>query len=201
MGETRTFEVTTTHKITVDVDSWALAYGLDANDRDAIGANITGWINNVAREGMALASDVDGTVSAEVIAGPVEITGIQYITTEYAEAHSGCWLEGSRGWTAPGLLVAMAEERGMPLDDDDRKVLEVYMAGDWPAALETLTLPSGEKISKSDIGDFVTDRSDGLATKAEAWLNENVTPDGWSFGWHNGEFYLWSDAQWEEVND
>lgn len=198
MGETRTWEITTTHTVTVDMDSWALAYGQDASDRDAIGADVVGWLNNVAREGVALASDVDGKVTAEVVAGPVETS--LCMSPEEAASKAGCWLEGSRGWTAPGYLVAMAQERGMPLDDDDRLIVETYLAGDWPAELDTLTLPSGETVSKSDVGDYVTDPSDGLAHKAEEWLNANVAPEGYAFGWHDGEFFLWADAQWEELN-
>jgi hypothetical protein len=36
------------------------------------------------------------------------------------------------------------------------------------------------------------------AEDAEQWLNDFAAPDGYSFGWHEGEFFLWSDEQWEE---
>jgi hypothetical protein len=36
------------------------------------------------------------------------------------------------------------------------------------------------------------------ASEVEDWLNDNVAPEGYSFGWHEGEFFLWSEKQWEE---
>jgi hypothetical protein len=38
-----------------------------------------------------------------------------------------------------------------------------------------------------------------IADEAEAWLNAYVAPIGYSFGWHDGEFYLWSAEQWQEI--
>jgi hypothetical protein len=32
----------------------------------------------------------------------------------------------------------------------------------------------------------------------EAWMNEHVAPEGYSFGWYSGEFFLWSTMQWCE---
>ena len=36
-----------------------------------------------------------------------------------------------------------------------------------------------------------------LADKAEEWLNENVAPEGFRYGWCDGEFFLQSDEWWE----
>lgn len=33
---------------------------------------------------------------------------------------------------------------------------------------------------------------------AEEWLNEHVAKDGYSFGWHDGDFVYQSTAWWEE---
>lgn len=38
-------------------------------------------------------------------------------------------------------------------------------------------------------------------TDAENWLNETVAPEGYSFGWNNGEFFLWSTGEWNELDD
>lgn len=48
----------------------------------------------------------------------------------------------------------------------------------------------------SDVGEYVTGQG-LLAESAEAWLNANVAPDGWAFGWHDGEFMLWPDSDWQ----
>lgn len=36
------------------------------------------------------------------------------------------------------------------------------------------------------------------ADDIEAWLNEHTTTEGYSWGWWEGEFYLWDSASWEE---
>lgn len=33
---------------------------------------------------------------------------------------------------------------------------------------------------------------------AEDYLNEYVAPDGYSFGWFDGEFFLWSFEMWDD---
>lgn len=38
-----------------------------------------------------------------------------------------------------------------------------------------------------------------IAEEAEDWLNENVAEEGHSFGWFDGEFYYWSNADWHET--
>jgi hypothetical protein len=106
------------------------------------------------------------------------------------EAARGCWIEGHRGWTGSGYLVEIAESYGMPLDTDDSAIVAAYLAGvDAP-----ITLTTGETIDGDTIHECVIE----LADRAEQWLNENVAPKGWAFGWLDGEFYLWPDAVWEE---
>ena len=51
---------------------------------------------------------------------------------------------------------------------------------------------TGERLDAD--AEFVNDAAD----EAEAYMNESVAPEGYSFGWHDGEFFLWSDADWEE---
>lgn len=131
---------------------------------------------------------------------------VEYAERDYAEAHrhrmtpekadenQGCWVEGSHGWRAPAVLVNKATEWGMKLEADDRALVDHYLAGN----VTDVTLPSGSTVKGSDVGDCVTELSD----RAEEWLNENVAPAGWTFGWVDaGEFFLWPDAQWEELNN
>ena len=35
--------------------------------------------------------------------------------------------------------------------------------------------------------------------EAETWLNEHVTEEGYSFGWHDGEFFLMSQEDWQSL--
>lgn len=46
-----------------------------------------------------------------------------------------------------------------------------------------------------DDDESIYDASD----EAEQWMNQNVAPDGYSFGWHDGEWFLWSYEDWEEA--
>lgn len=91
---------------------------------------------------------------------------------------AGCWVEGSRGWYAQPLVVRIAIGRGMEVSEADLSVLSRYECGDHELdAMET-------------VSDLVDD--------AEAWLNEHVAAEGYSFGWHDGEFFLWADADWQD---
>lgn len=110
--------------------------------------------------------------------------------TKVTADQAGCWLEGSRGWYASSALVRIAESLGMPLDDDDNALLDAYNSGDTG----DITLSTGEV---TDPFECVAGQG-GMADMAETWLNDNVAPDGYYFGWHDGEFFLWSFAQWDE---
>lgn len=37
-----------------------------------------------------------------------------------------------------------------------------------------------------------------IADEAEQWMNDNVAPDGHSFGWFDGEWFLWPYETWED---
>ena len=56
----------------------------------------------------------------------------------------------------------------------------------WPDA--------GEPVDEDDLDSLVMACDD-----AEAWLNDCVAPDGCSFGWYDGEFWLHSNTWWAEV--
>lgn len=103
---------------------------------------------------------------------------------------SGCWLEGSRGWRASAALVRIAHDYGMTLTEDDLAILDAYEDG----TTDSLTLSTGETV---DPAECVIGQGE-MADQAEEWLNDHVAPAGYMFGWHDGEFFLWSDDQWED---
>lgn len=39
-----------------------------------------------------------------------------------------------------------------------------------------------------------------LSEDAEHWLNEHVAPSEHSFGWHDGEWFLWPSKQWQSID-
>lgn len=92
---------------------------------------------------------------------------------------AGCWVDGVRGYHALVRMVDIAEQHGYPLSEGDRDMVERYDTGstDHDSVIHT------------------------IADEAESWLNDNVAPDGYSFGWHDGDFMLWSESDWSEIYD
>lgn len=88
----------------------------------------------------------------------------------------GCYVDGHWGRYGTGRVIELAEEFGW----------------DDPEALDFLLR------TKESPPDF-TDESYELSQAAEDWLNENVAPEGFSFGWYDGEFFLWSAQDWEDT--
>lgn len=95
------------------------------------------------------------------------------MTEPITPAMAGCWVSGHQGWRGTSDVVRIAQGYGMPLTDDDETELAAYEAGD----------------STSDV---VFD----MADDAESYLNERA-PDGHSFGWHDGEFFLMPHDWWD----
>lgn len=98
---------------------------------------------------------------------------------------SGCYVDGHWGTYGVAHLVERAQEWGY----DDTGVIELaqrHLASMGPSDTDGLT--TDEYWLLVDLGNDV-----------EEWLNDNVAPKGYSFGWHEGEFYLQSQYWWEEV--
>lgn len=109
-------------------------------------------------------------------------------TTQRAtSADAGCWIDGHWGQYGITRLIEIANGHGFPLSPEDETAVETYNAGDFDFESDGQVY---------DAADWVVQVGDD----AEAWLNENVAPEGFSFGWHDGEFFLWSTADWEEEN-
>lgn len=115
------------------------------------------------------------------------------MTEQEAQKAHGCWLEGHRGWRASGDVVHIAYGYGMPLDEDDSALLDAYLSDDYGIDYD-LTLSTGEEVS---VGGAVIDQG-GLADQAEQYLNTEVAPEGWAFGWRDGEFFLLPDHEWHD---
>lgn len=97
----------------------------------------------------------------------------------------GCYVAGHWGQYGVARMVAMAEDHGYP---DERVKLLARKKIDSMQPSAAVGLTDGEEEELSDAAD-----------KVEEWLNVNVAPEDHSFGWHDGEFYLWSDDDWSEV--
>jgi len=86
---------------------------------------------------------------------------------------TGCYIQGSWGQYAIGRLCSIAEAHG------------------WKNEYQ---------VTEDTVTNFDLDFAIELADEAELWLNDNVAPDGHSFGWFDGEFYLWSNTDWQNAS-
>lgn len=99
----------------------------------------------------------------------------------------GCWVDGHWGQYGPDHLADRAEELGWePADEQDdprhwRSVALTHEAG-------------GHDGNACDAWDYHLETADAI----EAWLNDHTETEGYTWGWHDGEFYLWPAEIWED---
>jgi hypothetical protein len=113
--------------------------------------------------------------------GDFYIIGMEAETVESGQVSVGAAVifDGAFGWHNTYRLVDLAEEHGMLLSDRERDAVMRYRR-DRGAAVD---------------GDFETVHD--LAGKAEDFLNDQVTTEGWSFGWSDQDFLLANEAWWK----
>jgi hypothetical protein len=110
----------------------------------------------------------------------------------------GCYIdEANWGWRGQRRLVDLAHDEGMPLDDDEKVILDAFDThGTFYKGepVDEVTLSTGEKCDPIE----AVNGQGGMADVAEEWLNENCAPEGYEFGWCDGSFFFEPDAWWEE---
>lgn len=109
------------------------------------------------------------------------------MTTLATPADAGCWIDGTWGRFVSVRVVGIALHYGWELSPEDLATYDrLFNETQWdgPLALD-------------DDWDALLDQG-GMADDAEKWLNEHIAPDGYAFGWHAGEFFLWPDETWEQ---
>ena len=97
---------------------------------------------------------------------------------------AGCYVDGHWGQYANARMVEVAEGFGYA-DPDVIHLAKAKLASMMPSDSPRLTDSQEEAL---------IDASD----RVESWLNENVAPEGYAFGWYDGEFFLESDEWWED---
>jgi hypothetical protein len=98
---------------------------------------------------------------------------------------AGCCVDGHWGIYSVARMVERAQEWGY----SDAEVIDLasrHLASMEPSTNEGLTDNEHEHL---------IDASDDV----EEWLNANIAPEGHSFGWYEGEFFLESDQWWNEA--
>lgn len=118
---------------------------------------------------------------------------------------AGCWIEGSRGRYAVSCLVEIALGHGGYLRGSNRAattyartearhVIRAYNAGEDVAKYRRKPrYGSSYTVTVEDVHEAVIDYAD----KAEEFL-DTLAPEGYSFGWIDGEFFLGSTEWWDE---
>jgi hypothetical protein len=104
----------------------------------------------------------------------------------FTPADAGCLIDGHHGWHGHAMAIDLAVDAGMPLTDQDQDILDRYRSGD------------PDQDPEGNLSDAMINQG-GLLDQSEDWLNDHAAPEGYSFGWHDGEFFLWSTETWEEV--
>jgi hypothetical protein len=125
---------------------------------------------------------IDDETAARLIADAESVRAASIIdrgtATERATvADAGCWVDGHWGWRGIARVVEIARDFGFTLTDDETDDLAAYDADD-------------DAPYTPDTWATVHDTVSALADDAEQWLTDNVAPDGYCFGWDDGEFFL-----------
>lgn len=100
---------------------------------------------------------------------------------------AGCWVDGHWGQYGLAHLVLKATDYGYA----DAEMI------DYATRHMASMSPNGDEDLTDDEHEAMSDGADDV----ESWLNAHVAPEGYSFGWQDGEFFLWADAEWEDEDD
>jgi len=105
-------------------------------------------------------------------------------TTRPLPVDTGCWIDNRWGQYGVARLVEIARNFGY----DDALIIDLAerkLAAMLPSNLPQLSDENEELLNSA-------------ADEVEVWLDDNVAPEGYSFGWYEGEFFLQSEAWWAE---
>jgi hypothetical protein len=138
----------------------------------------------------------------------------------------GCWVDGHWGQYGPDHLADRAEELGWEVrhaGDDPRRIRRIieWLEARLPAEpfckicrdrVEWIADRDNPPYRKAihegwgathdpepvwptgNLWEYHSESGDAI----ERWLNEHTETEGYSWGWHDGEFYLWPTETWEE---
>jgi hypothetical protein len=119
--------------------------------------------------------------------------------TKASPSDSGCFVSSRWGHYAVARAVECAQEFGYG-------TAEHANAAGRPDLEEQQALI---RLAGRHLRSMSSDGDDGLtgdewetlmaaADDVENWLTEHAAPEGYSFGWSDGEFCLWPESQWRE---
>lgn len=100
------------------------------------------------------------------------------VIKRWSKADAGCIIDGVCGWMSGPRMVGIAIECGWTGDEGDDEII------------------AGAYINNLEDGQWDIWRE--IQEDVEAWLNDNVAPEGYYFGWRDGDFMLMSEETWCE---
>lgn len=108
-------------------------------------------------------------------------------------ADAGCWIDGHWGQYGVAREISIAASYGFvdtsPEDAGDLvDIARRHLSSMGPSNSPDIT--PDEYWLLNECEDFITQ-----------WLTDRVAPEGYSFGWHDGEFFLQSEEWWNESYD
>ncbi|MGH3608880.1 MAG: hypothetical protein ACRDRD_12435 [Pseudonocardiaceae bacterium] len=98
----------------------------------------------------------------------------------------GCWIEGHWGQYGPARMVLIAADYGY----EDQQIVAIARRH-----MDECVHPGKDNEITEDEHEALSWGADSI----ETWLNDNVAPEGYSFGWHDGEFFFEPDEWWEDA--
>lgn len=106
---------------------------------------------------------------------------------------AGCWIDGHWGQYGIARMISLAALHGYVDTAAEPPFATNDVVDTARRHLATAGPSTSEPISDGEWTDLETACDD-----VEEWMNEHVAPEGFSFGWQDGEFFLESDAWWSE---
>jgi hypothetical protein len=106
------------------------------------------------------------------------------LSTAEAEIMAGCLVDGRWGQYAQAQAITIAEGMGF----DNSQLIRI--------AHKHLNSMRPNRSGNPDLSDREFEILNDFYI--EDWLNDHVVPSGYSFGWHDGEFFLADDEWWAE---
>jgi hypothetical protein len=113
--------------------------------------------------------------------------------TVASPSDAGCWIDGHWGQYGIARMIEIAAGLGYV----DPATSPPFAQADI-VEIATRKMAACARPGVEDISDDEEEQLSWTADDVEAWMNDNCAPEGFSFGWFDGEFFLWSDTQWEE---
>lgn len=106
------------------------------------------------------------------------------MTPRVSSDDAGCWIEGSWGQYGIARMVEIATDYGYA-DAEDIRIARGHLA--------ECSIPGSQWVTDDEV-ESLHDAADSI----ESWLNAEVAPPGYYFGWADGEFFLQSESWWDE---